>query len=91
MISPVLLSSLRKTGHPLPSVLTSINSNFVPMILYVDLSGSMGPYRSTVLVYLLLSNVGKSSSRVVDDLKSTFARDLSIFLRYKLAITLEGV
>ena len=81
MISPVLCPSLLNDGHPALSAFARLISSFVPMILKVDLSGSMGPYRGSWVLYRLLSAVGRSRSTVSGDENSTFARSRSIFLR----------
>lgn len=91
MISLVLCSSLLKVGQLVPSSFTSVSSNFVPTILAFDWVGSICPKSGISVLYRLLSAVGRSRVTVVGELKYMFARSLSIFLRYKLAMTLVGV
>ena len=91
MISLVLCSSLRRAGQLVPSNFASVSSTFVPMILYVDSAIDIWPKSGNSVLYRLLSTVGRSRLTVLGVLKTTFARSLSTFLRYKLAMTLEGV
>ena len=43
IISPVSLSSERRTGHAVLSALTSVSSSFVPSMRYLQSSGLTGP------------------------------------------------
>ena len=61
------------------------------MILAFDFVVSIRPKSGSSVAYLLLSAVGRSRVTVVGEVKSTFALSLSIFLRYKLAITVVVV
>lgn len=91
MISPVGLSSPLRTGQLTPSALTNSNSSFVPMILNELLSGSMVPKRGISCLNRFLSEVRRSRSTVVGEVNLTVEASLSIFLRYKEAMTVEGV
>lgn len=93
MISPVLGSSLRSTGHELPSAFTRVTSNFVPIILNVDSSGLIGPNSSTTFLYRLggVSVVGRSRESSLGEENLMEAVSLLIFLRKKEAITVVPV
>ena len=80
ILSPVHLSSLRSTGHPVPSAFASVISNLVPRTRNCDFSGSIDAKSGMVSVYRLLSVVGRS--RLIDvGSNSTLAFALSIFFR----------
>lgn len=83
-------SSFLSTGQELLSALVSVISNFVPIILYVDLSLSIGPKRGISFSYLLLSEVRRSRETEEAE-KVILAESLIIFLRNKEAITVVGV
>lgn len=83
-------SSFLSTGQEVLSALTSVISNFVPMILYVDLSVSISPKRGISLSYLLLSEVRRSRETELAE-NAILAESLTIFLRNKEAITVVGV
>lgn len=85
-------SSLRNTGHELPSALTKFTSNFVPRILNVDAAGSIVPKRGIEALYRLgrLSVVLRSTESSLE-VNSTFAVSLLIFLRKNEAMTELGV
>lgn len=83
-------SSFLSTGQELLSALISVISNFVPMILYVDLSISIAPNRGISFSYLLLSEVRRSRETEEAE-KVILAESLIIFLRNKEAITVVGV
>ncbi len=86
---PVGLSSLRSTGHELPSALASDTSSLVPRILNVDLAASMGPNSGTTALYLFgvgVSVVGRSRSSCCAS-NTILAVSLLIFFRKKDAIT----
>lgn len=91
VISFVLVSSLLSVGQLAPSSLASVSSSFVPMIFDVDFVVSICPKRGTLVLYLLLSAVGRSSITSLCEEKLIFARSLLIFLRKKLAMTVVGV
>lgn len=83
-------SSFLSTGQDVLSALTSVISNFVTMILYVDLSVSISPKRGISLSYLLLSEVRRSRETALAE-NAILAEPLTIFLRNKEAITVVGV
>lgn len=93
MISPVLPSSLRRTGHELASAFTSVTSSFVPRILKEDLFTSIGPKSCITFLYRFggASVVGRSRTSSVGEAKMTEAASLLIFLTKKEAITVVGV
>ena len=91
MISPDVASSDRSTGHPSPSALASVNSSFVPSTLKLDSDGSIFPYSGIEALYRVLSAVGRSTSTVVGEEKSTLASVLEIFFRYSDAWTVVPV
>lgn len=92
IISPVLCSSLLKTGHEVPSAFTKFTSNLVPIILNDEAAVSIAAYRGTTALYRLggASVVGRSRVSSVWA-KSTEAFSLSIFFRKNEAMTDFGV
>ena len=90
IISPVNLSSLRSTGQLVPSALASVISNLVPKILNLLSSGLILANSGNLVWYRLLSDV-RRSRLTWSGWKSTMACDLSIFLRYKEAVTVTAV
>ena len=91
IISLVLCSSLLSVGQLDPSSLAKFSSSLVPMILNSDLTVSICPNSGTLVLYLFKSVVGRSKATVESDRKLTFALSLSIFFKYKLAMTFVAV